>query len=159
MKITNTHVYFWGGIYSNFYECNIEYKDYQFHTSEQLFMWLKAMTFKDEQVAEEILHSSSPKEAKHLGRQVADFDNEVWEKEREDAMFIAVSNKFDQNPQLKAQLLEHKGKTFVEASPYDCIWGVGLREDDLRILDEQKWRGLNLLGKCLTRYVNETETN
>ena len=155
MKVTETHVYFWGGIYSNFFECNIEYDDHQFHSSEQLFMYLKALHFEDDDIAERIIESTSPKEAKRLGRLIKNFDEHSWLQVREFCMNEAVTTKFNQNPLLKKQLLEHKGKTFVEASPYDCIWGVGLIENDPKILDETKWRGLNLLGKCITNYVNE----
>ena len=53
---------------------------------------------------------------------------------------------------LREKLLDPKfdGKTFVEASPYDRIWGVGLAQDDPAIDDERNWKGRNLLGKAIT---------
>lgn len=39
----------------------------------------------------------------------------------------------------------------MDASPHDQVWGIGLTEDDLRARDRAQWRGLNLLGKALTR--------
>ena len=50
---------------------------------------------------------------------------------------------------LGATLLATGDKTMVEASPYDRIWGVGLRADDSRVHDRERWRGLNLLGEAL----------
>jgi ribA/ribD-fused uncharacterized protein len=44
---------------------------------------------------------------------------------------------------------EFNGKHFVESSPIDKIWGVGLRENDPMIDDENNWKGTNLLGKAL----------
>ena len=63
---------------------------------------------------------------------------------------IAVNMaKFSQNSRLKAILLSTEDKIIVEASPYDTIWGIGLYWEDDRVLDINKWRGQNLLGKAL----------
>ena len=41
-------------------------------------------------------------------------------------------------------------KIFVEASPIDKIWGVGLAENNDLILDPKNWKGLNYLGEIVT---------
>ena len=46
-------------------------------------------------------------------------------------------------------------KTFVEASPTDCIWGIGRSENDQLVDDEKMWKGQNLLGKALTQVREE----
>ena len=59
-------------------------------------------------------------------------------------------DKFSQNPDLLTLIKTHSDKIFVEASPVDLIWGVGLHENDDLILDESNWTGLNKLGNALT---------
>lgn len=151
INITDKYVCFWGSEFSNFYPCKIVAEGRKFKSSEQYFMWQKADYFRDDVIAEAILNSSTPKEAKSLGRRVEGFVNEEWEKVREQAMFNAVYCKFSQNEDLKRLLLseEFKDKHFVESSPVDKIWGVGLTKDDPLINDEKNWKGLNLLGKVI----------
>ena len=45
---------------------------------------------------------------------------------------------------------EFDGKTFVEASPSDGIWGIQMSIKEQGVLDERNWRGQNLLGKAIT---------
>ena len=52
-------------------------------------------------------------------------------------------------------------RTFVEGSPVDRIWGVGLRWNEGRCDDERNWRGENRLGRChdeAAKYVRENAT-
>lgn len=74
-----------------------------------------------------------------------------WDEVCVDSMMKAINYKFTQNEDLRSELLKYKNKTFVEASPYDKKWGVGLSEDDPLILNKENWKGKNLLGECLTK--------
>ncbi len=66
-------------------------------------------------------------------------------------MTVGCREKFRQNPPLAAALLATGDTILVEASPYDRIWGVGLKWNDPRILDQSLWLGTNLLGKALMK--------
>lgn len=159
MKVTDRHVLFWGGVFSNWQTVpkGITYVDKQtgeiikFSSSEQLFMYLKAAFFGDYEIAEELTHTTDPKEAKKLGRKIKGFSEVEWEKVREDIMYEAVSYKAQFYPLFKDSLLAYGNREFVEASPFDKVWGIGIAEDDPRADNEGEWEGLNLLGKTLTR--------
>ena len=159
MKVTDKYVFFWGGPFSNFapVEEGIEFDGFRFHTSEHVFMYIKAKTFNDDEIAEKIKNALDPKTAKKLGRKVRGFNEQVWEKHRDNAMKTAVQLKFDASSEFRNELLKEKyrNKTFVEASPYDCIWGIGMSMDDPDVNNESKWRGLNLLGNILTKLRDE----
>ena len=151
MKTTETHVYFWNGIYSNWDNCHFTDPKscLKFENSEQAFMWYKADTFKDDRIRKLIEVTSNPKIVKGLGRQIENYDESIWDRDRFDKMVYVNELKFSQNPFYGKALLNTENRIIVEASPYDKIWGVGLLEDDPLILDEKNWKGLNLLGKAL----------
>ncbi len=123
----------------------------RFMCAEQFMMHGKAKLFGDAEVAAQILQSVKPKEHKALGRKVRGFEPALWERERERIVYEGNHAKFTQDARLLAALLATAGTELVEASPLDRIWGVGLKAEDPRIQDPAKWRGLNLLGKVLTR--------
>lgn len=157
MKLTDKYVFFWKEEpMSNSTKCKIVYKNdgdsepLTFISCEQFFMWLKAMCFRDFDIAQKILECESPEHAKKLGREIKNFDEEAWRKGRTYYMKLAVNLKFDQNEDLAKQLLDEKydGKTFVYASYDDDIWGIGFNES-IAEDNKDKW-GSNLLGKILT---------
>lgn len=149
MKSTTTHIYFWKGYMSNWHKSNFNHLGFTYNCAEQAMMHLKAAEFRDFDTAERIMCSSSPAQQKFYGRCVQNYDEELWNSKRFDIVCGILQSKFEQNPDLKFRLLSTDNKILVEASPEDCIWGVGLEENDPLILDEKNWRGQNLLGKAL----------
>ena len=155
MRVTDKHIFFWGEFPSNWYKCHFkvkhEGKEYDFFNSEQYFMWMKAITFGDEEVAEKILKKGhNPKTAKALGREVKNYDDKKWNEVRYKIMVDANYYKYSQSEELKELLLnpEFNGKHFVEASPLDGIWGIKCGETEA-LDDKSNWNGQNLLGKAL----------
>lgn len=157
MKVTDRFVFFFSEkeIYSQWYPSPFEIKGVKFPTAEHYMMFAKACLFGDKITAEQILQCTSPKEAKALGRKVSPFDAEIWDKKAMSYVRQASLAKFRQNPELLKTILQHAGKEFVEASPYDKIWGVGLGQNDPRILNPKNWLGKNQLGFVLSYIAKE----
>lgn len=154
------YVFFWGGPFSNWYFSKFYMYDednipVEFNCSEQAMMYMKAKLFGDTESASNILKEHYPDNQKRLGKLVKNFDEIVWLEHRERIAHEFLLEKFMQNVCLKTILLASGNKTIVEASPYDKIWGIGMGTGNNNILNESKWNGLNLLGKCLM-YVRET---
>lgn len=144
--------FFWYGPLSQWHLCS--FKDdagIQYNCAEQYMMYRKANLMGDPEAAKKILASPNPKEQKLLGRKVHNFDIDLWDKNSERIVYKGNYFKFTQNPALKEFLLKTKGATLVEASPYDCIWGIGLSESDPKAKDRKLWRGENRLGVILTK--------
>lgn len=147
-KITATHIYFWGSIFSNWFPVTFEYKGHSFDNSEQAFMWEKAMFFNDQEIATKILNTPNPRKNKKLGRAVKNFDATKWEAAAFDIMVAVNLAKWTV---MKQELLATADKILVEASPLDKVWGVGLSADNPLILDKTNWEGRNLLGEALMK--------
>ena len=141
------YTFFWGGSFSNWFPSYFTYKGHKFRNSEQAFMWEKANVFGDTVTAEQILRTPDAKESKKLGRAVKNFSEEVWEKHRFECMYDVCLAKFTQNAHLQKMLLEQDN--YVEASPYDKVWGIGMHANDPGVEDPANWKGLNLLGQVL----------
>jgi ribA/ribD-fused uncharacterized protein len=144
--------FFYGGIFSQWYIVTFRNKDeIVFNCAEQYMMWNKAIMFRDDITAGDILKEKNPRIQKRLGRLVKNFNKERWEKWAKDIVYKGNYLKYTQNKDLLKYLLDTNDKILVEASPSDTIWGVGLSEDDPRILHESTWRGTNWLGEVLTK--------
>lgn len=163
-RVTKDYVFFWKGWLSNFWRAPFkaswpespmkgwpEFKEWNFFCTEQYFMFLKACVFGDHVVGKLILNAQTAQEARNLGQKVRGYTDEVWAPLREKVMEDANMMKYSQNPALLEKLLnpEWREKHFVEASPFDRTWSIGISVEDSRCEDPMNWRGQNLLGKCL----------
>ena len=162
MLITDTHVFFFSykDQYSNHYPSPFIVQDgiRTFQTVEHYMMYIKAVLFNCSDIADKIVMAATPMEAKKLGRQVVGYDDVVWSKYRESVVTKGLFYKMRCHPDIRiaALKLRVEGKRFVEASPYDRIWGVGLAETDPLIVDPANWKGQNLLGKCWEKAIDLT---
>lgn len=156
--ITKQYIFFFGSVFSNFHKAKFTYSAFNethtFFCSEQAFMWIKAKTFDDNETAAAILHEDSdPMTCKSLGRMVQNYNDKIWDEMRWQAMYNVNFAKFTQNKELHDFITDKRfdGKIFVEASPIDCIWGIGRAIGDPIIINRRAWKGKNLLGGILTR--------
>lgn len=149
---------FWGGPFSQWNEDGFEIAGVRYNCAEQWMMAEKARLFGDTSAETYILRARHPRDQKAAGRLVKGFDKAKWEAIEANGkpycwniVYQGNYAKFTQNPGLKEVLFETAGQTLVEASPYDCIWGIGLGEDNPDAKDQSKWQGTNWLGEVLTQ--------
>jgi ribA/ribD-fused uncharacterized protein len=155
MKITEKHVFFWNGIYSQWYKAPMTIDKIEYNSCEQYMMHQKALLFGDLEIAQQIMNESNPREQKRFGRMIRNFDKSVWDKNCLAIVYEGNLAKFSQNQDLKEQMLATADRIFVEASPLDNIWGIGLDENAENIDNPSFWLGLNLLGQALTLVKQE----
>ena len=147
-------VFFWmdneeNGGFSNWYRRKFVYDDFEYQHVEQYMMAQKAKLFHDSTRYTAILRADEPADCKALGRQVKPFDGAVWNEKKYEIVKTGVREKFAQNPDLLAALLETGDAILAEASPKDTIWGIGLGAKAADVTHMADWPGENLMGKIL----------
>ena len=152
---TDTYVLFLRGPFSNFATVDIQYRGYTFATTEQAFMYAKAVAFSDEVTALKLLDPTlTPWQSKELGRQVKGYTDHVWSQVRYTRMLEVNREKYKKE-YFKKLLLATGTKTLVECNPRDLVWGVGLDENHPDATDPLQWKGQNLLGQVLMQIRSE----
>lgn len=157
---TIKYLFFWGhqphrngtiteSCLSQWWKGTFEVDNITYSTAEHWMMAEKARLFGDEAMLNKILVAKSPAEAKELGRQINNFQQERWEAARYNIVKKGNFYKFKQNTDLKQYLLNTQNRVLVEASPIDPIWGIGLAKDNPAVEHPAQWKGLNLLGFAL----------
>ena len=134
---------------SQWWEQPFEIKGISYPTAEHWMMAGKARLFKDQEILAQIIVAKHPHQAKKLGRKVRNFDQKIWEANRYEIVLEGNIAKFEQNEALQTYLKSTKDSIMVEASPYDKIWGIGMKKDNPKAQDMATWNGLNLLGFAL----------
>lgn len=149
--MTEQFTFFWGGPFSQWAKAQFtDDRGITYNCAEQFMMAHKALLFGDNIRYGGIMSTSDPKLQKIHGRKVLNFDADQWNKVARQIVIQGNLLKFSQNPEFKAALMKTAGTTLVEASPYDKIWGIGLRENDPRAQNRETWQGTNWLGEALT---------
>lgn len=137
--------------FSQWFARSFQVENITYANMEQYMMASKAKLFGDDDAYQRIMAAASPRECKALGRQVRNFDNNVWERHREEIVYRGNLAKFGQHSDLRDVLLATGNATIAEAAPWDTIWGIGLADNDPRAQNPSQWLGLNLLGQALMR--------
>lgn len=119
--------------------------------SEKAIMVTKAAMMSDFESFNKMLAAETPGDVKALGRQVTNFDNDLWSKHLDEVAYEVVRQKFASDPALAALLLSTGESILAEATSKDKIWGIGLDVGDPRVQDLALWNGRNVLGTALMR--------
>ncbi|KAL0765926.1 hypothetical protein CaCOL14_011668 [Colletotrichum acutatum] len=109
-----------------------------FKTAEHYMMHAKALLFADLAVALSILKADHPRKVKALGRKVHNFNEALWNENRERIVREGNLLKFRSAPELRKKLLATGDRELVEASPMDRIWGIGFAPDKAASADRDE---------------------
>ena len=105
MIITDEYVFFFGGICSQWVSSKFTIDGITYNCAEQYMMAKKALLFKDKEQLQKIMNTDNPRDQKHYGRQVKDFDPEKWELVCKKHVYDANYAKFTQNQSMLDELI------------------------------------------------------
>ena len=132
---------------SNFYPCEIYFRNQLFTSLEQGYQCTKADICKDSLAFQAILNAETPSLAKSIGGEIQ--TNSLWEEIKLQVMEDLVFAKFKQNRKLYYSLMNTRPLYLIEAT-LDGFWGANCILGSIA-LDEGCWTGSNHLGKILMK--------
>lgn len=144
LKISTKEIF--GNTYPYDESINIE-------TVEQGIMWCKAILMEDYTSANLIKNETVPIKCKAIGRMVKNYDDHKWKKWRPKVAYYLIKMKFYSDDKFKKILKDTGSLKLAEASPTDCIWGIGISIGNA--IKGLPWRGENLLGETLMKVRQE----
>lgn len=143
-----------GGMYSeyskhsNWSESKFTYKGKHFTCLEQAYMYNKADINNDTMTAREINFTASPREIKRIGSAITMKNRTQWNAVKGPLMLELVRAKYEQNEELK-QLLIATGNRKLGETGKDSFFSIGLPLTHPDVLNADKWKMDNQLGKAL----------
>ena len=159
-NIAVEYLFFWGhtpnqpnsidkSCFSQWYPSPFSVEGITYFTAEHWMMAKKAELFNDQQIFEKIITEPKPGAVKAFGREIKNFDDEIWKAAAFEIVVEGNRHKFSQNNLIKEYLVNTGNKILAEASPTDFIWGIGLAQDNEDATNPDSWKGTNLLGFAL----------
>ena len=115
---------------------------------------MKAMHFKDTDIASKIMLTQDSVQQKAYGKKVADFDKKIWHNDVPGILLKGLRAKFFQDILCKEFLRATGQRIIGEANPTDGFFGIAIGLRDSKVWDVDKW-GNNLLGKSLMEIRSE----
>ena len=124
--------------------------------------------FNDQAIAAKILSISSPRKQKGLAREIANFDEARWVQARlaivrrgnwlkftpcTNVTSMRMEDRGEPVP-LRELLLATQDRELAQASPFDALWGIGLKAEEAVTVSSVRW-GENLLEKALMHVRSE----
>ncbi len=135
---TDNEIYFYTPVFyvlDNFSAYVVEIWGTKFPTAEHAYQWNKFFVVQPE-IAEEILHASSPSAVKKISDLHKSKVPAVWHENKLQIMEEILTAKANQHEKVQRMLKASGGKKLIENSPIDDYWGAGV-----------DGTGQNMLGK------------
>ena len=147
-------ILFSSGIFSNFHRCPVTMDGITFPTSEHAYQWRACIEALREDLAEKVIKSSTPREAKVIANEVKHDKHSDWHNMKCTVMKDVLRAKLESSETFKEALIKSGDKKLVEAR-VDDFWGSGLTYNLTLNTRQDKYPGSNKLGVILCELRDE----
>ncbi len=152
--LPHTYACFWhanegseNNVLSHWYRGNpIFINGRKYDTVEQYIMSERALMFNDYGSYKLIMDEPDPSKCKKYGRNIQNFDEQSWSKVFREIIFRGSVAKALSDKRFADALVATGDSVLIEASPFDDVYGAGLRKDQLfsedgtLIIPPEEWR-------------------
>ena len=137
---------------SNLFTCQIQMEEKSFHSSEQMFHYLIAAAYNQDNFCDKIMNNTDPLELQSLVNSFQEFNPS--HNMMESIMRLVITMKFQQVKEFKEELISHCGKHIAyKQINFDKVretfWGVTVPKILVPVLDIKNISGNNLMGVIL----------
>jgi hypothetical protein len=122
--------------------CKFSILGVNFNCSEQAYFHQKAIICGDEKAKKRIMAAKSPGIQKSLGEAIT--ENDDWKRQKIAVMRHVCTEKFKQNPDLKAFLDKTSPTYIAEDNPRDDFWSIAMSRNSPRATNRHNFKGNNL---------------
>lgn len=147
------------GCFSNWYHAEFDLAGKHYYSSEQYMMYQKVLLGGRYDLANRIMETRDPSEAKDYAsaKIFPEFKNieNIWNRISRNVVKRGVRAKFSQNKKLLDELLGTGNALLAECAGQDKIWGIGINLHNEIWRDVSNWNGKNYLGRILMELREE----
>lgn len=141
---------------SNMYFCEIHSEGKIWHSSEQFYLYKKAIHHDAHDIADKILQTSNGYQMKVISKDIK--TKYSWYDIRVEVMEQILELKLENSLEFRRKLANSNDKLLVYSDKYDKFWGCGLEKSVACVTDPQKFPGQNQLGQLLMEIRNNKLT-
>ena len=151
---------------SNLFTCQIQMEEKSFHSSEQMFHYLIAAAYNQDNLCDKIMNNTDPFELQSLVNSTQEFNPS--HNMMESIMRLVITMKFQQVKEFKEELISHCGKHIVYKQInfdklQETFWGVTVPRKLVTVLDIKNISVNNLMGvilmDCMTSMQDPDDSN
>ena len=133
---------------SNFYSCKLSVFDHEWSSVEHPYQWAKMMSIGNNTLADEIVRSTSAKQAKSIANRVPFYELDDWNSKKITVMKDILFAKWTACAPFRRALLNTRGLHIIEGT-IDPYWGAGVSPDIAATMHSDHLKGRNVLGTLL----------
>ena len=136
-------------VMSNFYQCVVTLDGIDFKSSEHAYQWRLAKHVGRDDLAQCILESNTPGQAKEIASQIPRHLFGSWHADKLHVMQEILFAKAECCKELRDALLERRDQKLVETVRSDRFWSCGLTPSEAQTTKPIYYPGHNHLGRLL----------